>query len=175
VDSTILLWIHHHGTPLLDGLFRFSHELGTVEFCSVLVVAAALWHAARRQWPEALAWVAAGLTTLVLTVAIKLAVERPRPTLWPWMQSVSGFSFPSGHAMVSAAFFPLLGWLATRARRGALGYAIGLLVAAYVGVGRLYLGVHWPSDVLAGWALGLAQSGTAIWWLSRPARPSGGS
>jgi len=44
---------------------------------------------------------------------------------------------------------------------------MGVVLAAYVGIGRLYLGVHWPTDVLAGWALGLAQSAMAVWWLAR--------
>jgi undecaprenyl-diphosphatase len=177
VDSAILLWIHQRATPALDVLFRWSSTLGTGPFCVALVLGAVLWHAVKRHRAQWMAWVTVGLSTLVLSTVIKLVVARPRPTLWPWMVSVSGFSFPSGHAISSAAFFPLLGWMALRSRRrgggggggsgGALGYLLGLLLAACVGIGRLYLGVHWPSDVLAGWALGAAQSGAAVWWLGR--------
>jgi undecaprenyl-diphosphatase len=169
VDSAILLWIHQRATPALDVLFRWSSTLGTGPFCVALVLGAVLWHAVKRHRAQWMAWVTVGLSTLVLSTVIKLVVARPRPTLWPWIVSVSGFSFPSGHAISSAAFFPLLGWLVLRGRPhgGRWGYAIGLLVAAYVGTGRLYLGVHWPSDVLAGWALGAAQSGAAVWWLGR--------
>jgi undecaprenyl-diphosphatase len=164
VDRAILIWIHHHATRPLDALFRFSHELGTLPFCATLVVAAIVWHLARAERRRAAAWASVGIATLVLTEAVKLAVGRPRPDLWLHLVPVSGFAFPSGHAMAGAALFPLLGWIGLRRHR-ALGYALGLIVAAYVGVGRLYLGVHWPSDVLAGWAIGAALSGAAVWWL----------
>lgn len=169
MDRAILIWIHQDATPALDTLFRVSNELGTLPFCAALIVAALVCHLARRERREAMAWVVVGLATLLLTETIKLAVGRQRPALWPHLVTVSGFAFPSGHAMASAALFPLLGWVALRARRRwrALGYALGLVVAAYVGAGRLYLGVHWPSDVLAGWALGMALSGAAVRWLGR--------
>jgi undecaprenyl-diphosphatase len=68
--------------------------------------------------------------------------------------------------VAGAALYPFLGWLMLRSRHlGLAGYALGLMVAAFVGVGRMYLGVHWPSDVVAGWALGVALSGGGVWWL----------
>jgi membrane-associated phospholipid phosphatase len=169
VDRAILIWIHQHATPTLDTLFRASNELGTLPFCATLVVAAIVWHLVRGERRAAAAWVIVGLATLLLTESLKLSVGRPRPALWAHLVAASGFAFPSGHAVASAALFPLLGWVALRARRRwrALGYALGLGVAAYVGIGRLYLGVHWPSDVLAGWVLGVALSGAAVWWLGR--------
>ncbi len=173
MDRAILLWIHQHGTPTLDALFSFSSQLGTIPFCAALVLAAAVWHSARGERRERAAWVVAGCTTLLLTETIKLAVGRPRPGLWPWLVPVSGFAFPSGHAVASATFFPLLAWLILRSRPRwrKIAYAIGLVPAAYVGIGRLYLGVHWPTDVLGGWALGVAQSAAAIRWIGlRPTR-----
>jgi undecaprenyl-diphosphatase len=92
--------------------------------------------------------------------------------LWETLIHPSGFSFPSGHAVASAAFYPLLGWVLLRRRgvaAGVVGYGTGALFALFVGVGRLYLGVHWPSDVLAGWLLGFAQSALAIAWLRKRA------
>jgi undecaprenyl-diphosphatase len=172
MDTGVLLWIHRQATPALDVLFRFSHELGTVPFCIVLVVAAVACHLARRERREAVAWAVVGVTTYFLPELIKAAVVRPRPTLWPWLVSVAGFSFPSGHAVAGTAFYPLLAWFALRSRTGMGGeaYALGLVPAVFIGVGRLYLGVHWPSDVLAGWALGALLSSGAILWLTHGSR-----
>jgi membrane-associated phospholipid phosphatase len=172
VDRAILLWIHQHATPTLDALFRFSNELGTMPFCVALVLAAIVWHSIRGERRERAVWVVVGLLTLLLTEIIKLVVGRQRPTLWPWLVSVSGLSFPSGHAVASATFYPLLSWLVLRSRPRwrRISYAIGLIPAAYIGLGRLYLGVHWPTDVFAGWTLGVAQSAVAVWWLGTRAR-----
>ena len=97
---------------------------------------------------------------------------RPRPTLWAWLVPVSGLSFPSGHAVAGASLYPLLGWTLVPGRPavGRLAYALGLIPAAFIGVGRLYVGVHWPTDVLAGWALGAGLSAGAIAWLTREPR-----
>jgi len=168
VDAALLTWLHGHSTPALDAVFRFSNELGLGRFCIPLVLALIAWHLARGERREAIAWTLVGVATWFLPELVKHAVERPRPHLWPHLIRVSGFSFPSGHAVAGAALYPLLGWVALRGRpgRGRWGYATGLAVGAFVGVGRCYLGVHWPSDVLAGWVLGAALSLAAVRWLS---------
>jgi undecaprenyl-diphosphatase len=113
--------------------------------------------------------VAVGAAAALLPELLKLVAARPRPALWPWLLPTSGYSFPSGHAVAGAALYPLLGWLLLRGRGlGRTGYALGLAVGVFVGLGRLYVGVHWPSDVLAGWALGAALSLGAVRWLDGP-------
>jgi membrane-associated phospholipid phosphatase/uncharacterized damage-inducible protein DinB len=176
MDTAILTWIHGYSRPALDSVFRFSNELGTLPFCASLVVLMALWHVARKERREALAWLVVGLATVGIVDLLKAVTDRPRPTLWPHLVAVSSSSFPSGHATAGAALYPLLGWIALRARRRGrvVGWALGLAVGIFVGVGRLYLGVHWPSDVLAGWVLGAALSAGAIAWLRPPTRPGEG-
>jgi len=101
-----------------------------------------------------------GAAVALIQAGLKELAQRPRPELWPRLIVEGSFSFPSGHAMASAAFYALLArdvavhrpeW-----RRQA--YTAGALLALFVGFGRLYLGVHWPTDVLAGWTLGLTQT-----------------
>jgi membrane-associated phospholipid phosphatase len=178
MESAILTWIHGLSSPWLDVLFRFSHEIGTLSFCGVLVVVMALWHLARGERLEAVIWVVVGLLAGLLPELVKVAVGRGRPALWPSLVTVAGTSFPSGHATAGTALYPLLGWMALRSRPAmrVAGYGAGLAVGLYIGVGRLYLGVHWPSDVVAGWLLGVTMSACAVWWLEhRRARASSGA
>ena len=170
LDMRILLAIHSRSGPELDRLFRFSHELGTLPFCAALVLSIAAWCVARGERRLALVWVAAGLATEAMHEGLKHLVARPRPDLWPHLIPHSGFSFPSGHALASATFFPLLAWTWARARprEKAPAWALAVFMALFVGFGRLYLGVHWPTDVLSGWALGTALVSLAIRLARRP-------
>jgi undecaprenyl-diphosphatase len=169
VEADLLLWMHAQGSPALDAVARFSWALGALRFCAPAVLLLVAAHLARRERREALAWLAVGAAAALLPELVKAAVARPRPTLWPWLIPTSGYSFPSGHAVAGAALYSLLGWMALRSRGlGRAGYALGLTVGVFVGVGRLYVGVHWPSDVLAGWAIGAALSLGAVRWLDSP-------
>ena len=171
MEADLLLWLHAQACPALDAVARFSWALGALRFCAPAVLLLVGWHLARAERREALAWLAVGVAAAVLPEIVKVAVARPRPALWPWLLATTGYSFPSGHAVAGAALYPLLGWLALRGRgRGGVGYALGLAVGVLVGVGRLYVGVHWPSDVVAGWAIGAALSLGAVRWLGTPRR-----
>ncbi len=96
----------------------------------------------------------------VLSNLLKLAIERPRPDLVAPLVEVNTASFPSGHATLAAVTYLTLGALLSRveARRRAKIYVLTVAVALtfLIGVSRIYLGVHWPTDVLAGWCLGAA-------------------
>jgi undecaprenyl-diphosphatase len=167
VEAKILLWIHARADPWLDALFRFSHELGTPTFCTALVVVAVLVALLRKRKEEAALWAVLGISTYLLQKGIKVVVARPRPELWQGPIELSSHSFPSGHALAAATFFPLIGRaLGMRfPELTRLSLAGGVLFAFYVGFGRLYLGVHWPSDVLAGWAMGALQTYAAVTYL----------
>jgi membrane-associated phospholipid phosphatase len=168
MEERILLWIHGHASPLLDRLFLFSNLFGLFPVCATLVTAMVVYHLLLKERRQALAWAVLGLVTFVVPEIIKYATARPRPALWETLIHPSGFAMPSGHAVASAAFYPLLGWALVRVSGGrpAVGYCVGALFALFVGFGRLYLGVHWPSDVLVGWLLGFALSALAIAWLT---------
>ncbi len=100
---------------------------------------------------------------LILTVALKDLFHRPRPDLVPHADIVFTTSFPSGHSMMSAATYLTLGALLARSherkRLKAYFLLLAVLLMFMVGLSRVYLGVHWPTDVLAGWTAG------AVWAL----------
>ncbi|MBO0905276.1 phosphatase PAP2 family protein [Jiella sonneratiae] len=98
---------------------------------------------------------------------LKRSFDRPRPDLVPHGDYVYTASFPSGHSMMSAVTYLTLAILLARVepRRRVRAFLLGLAVflTVIVGISRVYLGVHWPSDVLAGWTAGAAWA--LMWWL----------
>jgi undecaprenyl-diphosphatase len=111
---------------------------------------------------------------MLLSSALKELFDRPRPDLVPHAVQVYTLSFPSGHAMLSAATYLTLGALLARVQpqRWVKVYLLGVavLLLVLIGASRVYLGVHWPTDVLAGWCVGAAWAmlcWTAATWLQR--------
>ena len=149
--------------------FVLSHVVGGLWVSIAIVLLAALAERLRGEGAGARTWIVLGVTTPLLFAGIKEIVGRPRPELWPRLLEEGGWSFPSGHALASATFFPVLAWtLSRRFPAGAPAFwGLGFALPLVIGLGRLYLGVHWPTDVLAGWAMGSLQSVLAIAWLRR--------
>ena len=106
---------------------------------------------------------------MLLSTALKLGFARPRPDLVPHGVRVYTASFPSGHAMLSAVTYLTLGALLARVQpqRRVKAFLLGLAIAltVLIGMSRVYLGVHWPSDVLAGWCGGAAWA-SLCWFLA---------
>lgn len=176
MEARLLQSVHAHASPFLDSVFAVSHQIGTVRFFALLVLTLALWHLGRGEAPLVRLWFLTGLSTLVVQEGVKLLVARPRPELWPRLFEVTGYAFPSGHALASATLYPLLALDLTRGApppRRALALGLAASLCLYIGIGRVYLGVHWPSDVLAGWALGLALLAGVVRVLRWQARPVG--
>lgn len=136
---------------------------GVTSFGSVaggFVVALSAMAAARRR-PRSAAQIAVGaLGGLVAELGIKRFYARKRPTLLEHLEQVKSTSFPSGHAMASASLYLTLALVASRSRRlrahRAAIVAGASCIAGAIGTTRVYLGVHWPTDVLGGLALGTA-------------------
>lgn len=135
--------------------------LGGGPFLTLLTLATAGFLVAARKWGMALFVVIAIAGGGVVVNLLKLAFVRARPDLVPHLVSVDSASFPSAHAMNSAVTFLTLGVLLSRTQkdRRLKSYlmAIAVFLTLIVGLSRVYLGVHWPTDVVAGWAVG------AVW------------
>lgn len=156
------------GPPWLEGAVRDITSLGSASVVFMVTLAVVVQFALVRRTATALFVFAAVASGQLLSSLAKLGIDRPRPDLVSHLVDVHTFSFPSGHAMLSAVTYLTLGALAARVLPGRATkiYVISLavLTTLLVGVSRVYLGVHWPSDVLAGWCAGFAWA--MLCWLA---------
>lgn len=146
------------GPAWLEEMGRDATALGGVAQLSLLVLAVVGYLLLLRK-PRTAAFVAASVAgAVLLSSLLKHGFDRPRPALVPHLSHATSPSFPSGHSMLAASVYLTLGALLARLQPSlvAKSYLLlwALLLATLVGVSRVYLGVHWPSDVLAGWAAG---------------------
>jgi undecaprenyl-diphosphatase len=157
LDPKITSWMVDHRSRWLTHAARAVTRLGdTWTVVAVVVICVATLIAlGRRKLGVFVSVSAAG--SAAATALAKTVVGRPRPTASIWLTSASGAAFPSGHATQSVACYGALavvGWLMMRSRMAKLvTIATALVVAVAVGGSRVYLGVHWTSDVLCGWAV----------------------
>jgi len=148
-DAPVLLWLHRHATPLLDRVALELTRWGNTGpmITGSLIAAVSLARSSKR---EAKLFALGVGGSMLLTQVIKYIATRPRPDLWLSLRPEHTFSFPSGHAMDTAALAAALFFTTPRHRRK--WWVVAPLFALSVGWARMYLGVHYPSDVLAGWS-----------------------
>jgi phosphatidylinositol-3-phosphatase len=166
VDRPVEFFVVGHRQAWLNAMMRPVTDLGAAAVLVPLVLAAGLgWRWRRGSW-RPLALLGAGAAgAWVVQVAVKQLVERPRPPTGLALSHATGFAFPSGHATDAAAVYGMLAvLLARRGRRGvrAVASAGAFGLVALVGLSRVYLGVHWLTDVLAGVSIGAAWIGSLI-------------
>jgi len=166
-DTAVLLGINSRSSPLLDTVFSTGTMLGGAVVVAAVSLAMITALALRKSYSRALlATLIIGGTTLA-NFFLKLVFERSRPELWTRLVEEQSFSFPSGHAMASMALgltIVLLTWN-TRWRAAAV---IGAIVyVLFIGFSRLYLGVHYPTDILAGWLVSSLWVFAIAWLFSR--------
>jgi len=166
-DTDIMLFFREAGRPdqpigplWLQEAVRDITGLGSM-IVLVMVTAAAIFYLLLiGRWRQALLVLIAVGGGQILSSLLKLGIDRPRPDLVPHLVEVQTLSFPSGHAMMAAVTYLTLGSMLAGIAPGRSTriYVLGLavLITFMVGVSRIYLGVHWPSDVLAGWCAGFA-------------------
>ena len=171
VDQSVLEWMVGHRTPwLTDVVTVITHSGGTVAaFLIATVVTIALL--TRQRTAEAVMVAGAMLSGWAAMTLLKLLFRRERPPVPDRLVAIDSYAFPSGHAMMTAILACVLGAVAVRVlapgvRRIALLVLLGCYTLA-VGLSRVYLAAHWLTDVLAGWAFGVAWAGMWIWAITR--------
>ena len=156
LDQRIYRLLYAGGRPALLVVARVLTALGepTVLILAGVVVALLLWRAGRGRLGLALFLIA--MTGRGLSELQKLWIARPRPTLDPHLVVVRTSSFPSGHSVSSMIFYTTMALaLTTGSRWHRLAVVGGVILSLLIGTSRVMLGVHWPSDVIGGWAFGL--------------------
>jgi undecaprenyl-diphosphatase len=160
-------WVHEWG--------RDVTALGSMPVLLVMLTAVVGYLAMTRRYAAMLFLLAAVAGGIVLSFTLKQLIGRPRPPMIPELRGALT-SFPSGHSLLSAVVYltlgALLAELVERRRLKVYFVTVGLLLTFLVGLSRIYLGVHYPTDVLAGWALGLAWA-IACWLVARYLRRQG--
>ncbi len=160
IDTRLAEWIHDRATPGWTTFFENVTRAGNLVTLIAVVLAASilLWRLRRITELQLLLLAAVGAE--VLTVGLKLGFERERPFFADPLATESTYSFPSGHASVSLAVYGTLGYIAARhlgtRSRQLLVLAAASALVLLIGFSRIYLGVHFLSDVVAGFSLGLA-------------------
>jgi undecaprenyl-diphosphatase len=157
-DRAVMNWINTHRTPWLDVTAIELTALGSAVVLAVvgLALSVVLWHLEKRRHVAMIWFSVTG--SAVLNQALKVIFGRDRPDLFEPLVKVGSLSFPSGHAMNSMVFYTVVGFAIGHvvgpgpARRAT--YAFAAFLVVLVGFTRVYLGVHYPSDVLAGMAAG---------------------
>jgi len=154
IDRSILESIHHFATPFLDRVVPLATEiggpLGTIII--TLLIGGILVYRHHRRRAVLLIAAVAGATGV--NMVLKSIFGRARPDLWERLVVEHSYSFPSGHATVSAALGAALVIVTWNTRWRWRGVVIGIIYPLFIGLTRLYLGVHYPTDVLAGWIVG---------------------
>ncbi len=160
-DDSVRLFVHSLASPAATELMRFATFLGSTIFLSALglCIAVILYFGGWRR--AAILFMTTMAGAIALNFALKAAVHRIRPAPYFDTPLPSSFSFPSGHALFSVCFYGVLAWLITariknRAAQTGI-WALAILLIFFIGLSRVYLGVHYPSDVIAGY------TAAAIW------------
>lgn len=158
MDRATADWFASIRDPVFTLFFRIITQLGSVAVIIFLSFGIMAFLTYRHRWSELKAFFFTVGGGELLNESLKWLIQRERPLL-PWLTSATGFSFPSGHTLLSTVFYIFIARLIFRSfpdlpKRSLIS---GFLIAipAFVGISRIYLGVHFLTDVIGGWIIGM--------------------
>jgi len=177
-DRSLVLLFREAGNPSvpigpawLREAMRDVTALGSFTGLGLMTIVASLTLWLCRHRPLAIGLVLTVVSATVVSTWLKIWIGRDRPDIVEHAALTFTASFPSGHAFLSAAtLLSIAGFVGLAARRDditRLCIALAWLMVVVIGISRVYLGVHWPTDVIGGWCLGIAWSGLAVGLLER--------
>lgn len=179
LDSPVTRWLVARRTPWLTTVMHGVTNLASAWFVALLlVVVTIVLRRGGHSWSVVLLPTLSAAGAAILVTTIKLLIARPRPTVGEVVAAAEGFAFPSGHSAQAVATYAVLAWLvahlaATRTMRIAA-WLTGAVIIVLIGLSRLYLGVHWLSDVIGGYIIGAAWAVVAVTAMTATDRATGG-
>ncbi|MBE9045752.1 phosphatase PAP2 family protein [Pleurocapsales cyanobacterium LEGE 10410] len=155
-DKIILLWIHSFANPTLDRIMQTITRLNDPKTAVVLVLIAVTLLLWRQYYQEVKIFFINCAGGVILSYGLKSVFGKTRPDLWQSAIEEVSFSYPSGHALGATVLYGFLAYLlATRYPQFSWAiYSIAISIIGAIGLSRLYLGVHWPTDIIGGYGIG---------------------
>jgi membrane-associated phospholipid phosphatase len=156
-DRAFLLWLHQFANPQLDRLFLFFTSLGDPPAVVTIFMMAIAWLFLKQHYTDGLRLTIVCAGGVVINQGMKLFFAKPRPELWPRLIADLSFSFPSGHAVGSMVVYGFIAYILAKKWPPSKQYiyAIASVVILAIGLSRLYLGLHYPTDIIAGYGIGI--------------------
>jgi undecaprenyl-diphosphatase len=155
-DETVRLYVHGFANESLTALMQFITMLGSTLFLSILCVSVFIIFIVKNWKRAAVLLMTTMAGAVILNFVLKVSFSRIRPVPFFDTPLPDSYSFPSGHSLYAVCFYSVLAWLvAARIQNKSLRiliWSLAVLLALLIGLSRIYLGVHYPSDVIAGFA-----------------------
>lgn len=156
-DRSLLLWIHQFATPQLDRVMLFITALGNPGSVVTVFISMLAWLGMKRRYADGIRFIIVCVGGASISYVMKLFFAKPRPELWTRLISETSFSFPSGHAVGSMVVYGFISYILAIKfpiyKRYI--YAAGSILIIAIGFSRLYLGVHYLTDIIAGYGVGI--------------------
>lgn len=167
LDRNVSLFVHGLANPLLDLMMKIFSFVGSFPTQACVAVGVLTWCWVRKDRAAFVALLAVVAVDESLNRILKNIFDRPRPTMFEEIATLHSYSFPSGHAMAAVANYGMMAIVVGRLVPAIKDWVYGgaVILALLIGFSRIYLGVHWVTDVLAGYAAGAAILFAGILWL----------
>ena len=156
LDRSFLLWLHQFANPQLDRVMLFFTALGDPPTVVTIFLITSVWLLLKRRYSDEIRFAIVCAGGVIINQEMKLFFAKPRPELWPRLITDLTFSFPSGHAVGSMVVYGFLAYILAKELQSyrLYIYAIASIFIVAIGLSRLYLGVHYPTDIIAGYGVG---------------------
>lgn len=152
-DVTILQWIHMQSTTFYDSFFLIITTIGNVEILLPFTLLVLAYFIYKKHYLNTLIVLFSVGGAAAANIVLKLLFQRDRPSFWQSAITETGYSFPSGHAMLSSALILSIMFITWQTRWRWPVIIVGSIMIGLIGLSRLYLGVHYPTDIIAGWSV----------------------
>ena len=155
-DRSFLLWIHQFANPQFDRIFLFFTALDDPPTVVTIFIITIAWLVMKRRYSDGIRFTIVCAGGVLINQVMKLFFAKPRPELWHRLITETSFSFPSGHAVGSMVVYGFIAYILAKEmqQHKHIVYATASLLIIAIGLSRLYLGVHYPTDIIAGYGIG---------------------